>query len=211
MVRIVGRGQEHIKNVQRLRQNVQHASTSHAFSMRKSSDQQLFLRFPDGSDLGYLTERLANALKTLFDRPDMEFEAFASLALLEETIRRCGKASEAAMRVNINVYGPISDREDVGKTMSSAHLFLQDPDHCRPGIEYINPHIIQFSEIESEEEQSLDNNNDFFLEPNPSQDKEFTQEIAEVFDSLRRGQDLHRVQGNDRIRIPLYEYVTRNH
>ena len=152
-----------------------------------------------------MSEKLTNALKDLFDGEHMEFEAFARLNLLEDTIRRSGKSSEAAMRVNINIYGPRSDRDDVGKKLSDARLFLQDPDHHR--MEYSNPHIIQFSEFEeSEDDEDVSNETGFFSGPESSQDKEFTQEIAEVFSSLKRVNGLQRIQGNDKIKIPLLQH-----
>ena len=206
----MGNGQDLLKKVRLLKQDAQRVSGIQSFSMRKSSDQQLFLRFPDGSDMGYLSEKLTNALKHLFDRSGVEFEALVGLGLLEDTINRSGKASDAAMRVNINVYGPESDRDDIGKRLSSANLFLQDPDQCRAGLAYINPHIMQFSEIEESEEEVEPDMEPSIVEPpepEPPEDEEFQEVVAGVFNSLQRGHGLQRIQDNERVKIGLFPCV----
>ena len=203
----MGNGQELLKKVQKLKREAQRSSTMQKFRIWKSSEEQLFLRLPDDTDLGYSSEKLAGALKAIYNQEGMEFEAFAGLGMLEETIRRSGKASEAAIRVDINVYGPQTKRDEVGRRLSNASLFLQDPDHCRPNCEYSNPHLFEFSEVEESEEEDSDNDNEFFSEPTSSGDNNFTQEITEVFNSLRRDQGLQRVQGNDKVTIPLFPYV----
>jgi SWI/SNF-related matrix-associated actin-dependent regulator of chromatin subfamily A3 len=104
-VKFVGKGQDLEKKVQQLNKDVSHIQT---FSIRKSTDQQLFLIFTDGQTLGYLSEKLADAFEDLIDQPSVEFDAIVDLYTLGEAIRRAEKPSDAAMRVNINIYGPAS-------------------------------------------------------------------------------------------------------
>ena len=203
----MGNGQALLKSVQRLKQNGR-VGLLQSFGMRKSSDQQLFITFPDGTDLGYCTEKLATALKTLYGKPQLEFEALASLRILEDSLRSSGKAADATIRVSINVYGSEEDSEYVGTTLSGAHLFLQDPEpgQLRQDTTYKNPHIMEFSNSEeSENESTADDEDDFYAEPEVIGDKELAQEVAEVFGSLKRDHGLRRLQENQKIKIDLFE------
>lgn len=198
-------GRELVKKVQEFNKKDQRISRIQTFSIRRSSDQQLFLKFPDGFELGYLSEKLAHALKNLVDQPSVEFEAVANLVLLDEAIHRAEKAADAAMRVNINVYGKASDRDKIGKELSDKGVFLQAPDHYRPGMKYDNPHILRFDgmdESNTDEESEIDN--EVSLEPPSSQDEEFDETIADVFSSLRRGQGLNRLEGSNKLKVNLF-------
>jgi hypothetical protein len=193
--------------VQELNKKGLHVSRVQTFSIQKSADQHLFLTFPDGYKLGYLSEKLARAFKDLIDQPSVQLDAIANLYTLSEAIRRAGKPSDAAIRVEINVYGPASDLDRIGGELSDRGLFLQDPDHCRPGMEYDNPHTLRLDGMDESGTDNLSSKSQVdedFSEPLLDQDEEFEETIVEVFSSLKRGQELHRLEGSDILNKTLF-------
>src|SRR5690242_5205513 len=80
----------------------------------KRSLAQLSVTFPDGGEFGLLNVHTSKALDSLIDLPSVQLEALADMITLRETIDRATKASDATLRVNINMYGPRETRKDVG-------------------------------------------------------------------------------------------------
>ncbi|RHZ55951.1 hypothetical protein CDV55_101568 [Aspergillus turcosus] len=198
-VELVGNGQELQEKVSKLKENNQ---WNQKFHIRHSSDKQLFLVFADGMDLGHLSEKMVWAVETLVHLPRFELEAFTSLDVIIDAIRRARKQSDAAIRVKINFYGLKDSRDRVGKELSDKGLFLQCPnvDTRRPGVTYDNPHILQLDgmegmdETDTEEEEEGATSSPEVDSPQES-DEDFQETIAEVFRSLRRGEGLNRLEG----------------
>ncbi|KAL3477940.1 SNF2 family N-terminal domain-containing protein [Aspergillus californicus] len=204
-VRLLGKAQEIQEKIATLKENGQWPRD---FQIRHSSDNgELFVTFPDGTDLGHLSEKMAGALEKIIELPRFELEACTHLDVIVDAVRRAGKASDAAIRVNINVYGLDSQRDEVGKELSGKGLFLQAPDACRPGVSYDNPHILRMDgmdETDSEEEEEAAEVE--VVETSPERDEDFEETIAEVFRSLRRADGLHRVEGGDNLNRALYPH-----
>jgi SWI/SNF-related matrix-associated actin-dependent regulator of chromatin subfamily A3 len=175
----------------------------YAFGIKKSSDK-LLLTFPDGSEFGLLSTHTAKALEDLVERPSIQFDALAHIITLRETIGRAKKASDAVARVNINVYGSPAARIDVGHHLSAKKVYLQRPDQQRPGSIYDNPHFLKFPEMQipsidykpegKADGASLSDND------NPEQ---FRKAISDVYASLKRGSQLKRLEGDNRLRTRL--------
>ncbi|KAK4940400.1 hypothetical protein LTR10_019506 [Elasticomyces elasticus] len=69
----------------------------------------------------------------------------------EDCIRvmnRAKKQREAEIKVDINVYGPASVRSEVGRILSLERLYLQNPRHRHRGFSYLNPHMLEYNDIE---------------------------------------------------------------
>ncbi|KAF5860074.1 hypothetical protein ETB97_002035 [Aspergillus alliaceus] len=175
-VKLVGKGQELEKKVGELKQNNRPIQV---LRIRKSIGQPLFLKFPDGMDLGYLSQKMGQALQKLMELPLFEIDAITNLNTLSEALRRAGKPTDAATRVNINVYGRNSDSDRVGRDLSKKGL-LQHPDGFPAEVEV--------------------------LDTPPERDEDFEETIAEVFNSLRRGDHLTRLEGSETLNGALYPH-----
>src|SRR5271163_4616998 len=103
---------------------------------------QLYLIFSDGTQFGLLNAHTTKALDSIIDLPSVEFEALVDLVTLRETMCRAIKASEATIRVNINVYGSREAHKEVGDRLSAGKVYLQHPDQKRGASIYDNPHVL---------------------------------------------------------------------
>src|SRR5436853_6320276 len=75
-----------------------------SFGITKDTSQ-LYLIFPDGTQLGLLNAHITEALESIIGLPSVRLEALVDLVALRETMCRAIRASDATIRVNINVYG----------------------------------------------------------------------------------------------------------
>ncbi|KAL5335300.1 SNF2 family N-terminal domain-containing protein [Aspergillus crustosus] len=209
VVRLVGKAQDLQEKVTRLKES--NPDRAHPFRIQKSVvNKQFFLTFADEKELGYLSEKMTKTLATLVELPQFELEAFAHPSALIDAIRRAGKGSDAKVRVNVNVYGPESTRDDVGNQLSSHGLFLQAPEFCPPGMGYDNPHILRLEGMEEtdteEEESQIAEPEPEEVEVPPETDKDLGDTIEEIFSSLRRQEGLNRVGGGEGLKRPLYPH-----
>ncbi|KAH8689021.1 putative helicase [Talaromyces proteolyticus] len=215
LAKLVGKGEELEKKLQYL---LKHGSSytppsTHTLALSKSRDNQIFLKFADGMELGYLSEKMKHGLDNLIDKPLVEFNAVIHLRNVIDAISRARKSSEARFRVNINVYGPEEDRRHVGKELSDKGLFLQKPDERRQGTLYDNPHILPLDDMDD----SVDNDTDhaehdhsdqgeILNSSSDSRDENIQQTMAGVFSSLTRGDELNCVSGSEILNCPLYPH-----
>jgi SWI/SNF-related matrix-associated actin-dependent regulator of chromatin subfamily A3 len=171
------------------------------FNIGKSSEQ-LVLRFQDGTEFGHLNTHTSKALNELFDQPEIEFEAFGATRTILEAIGRSTKATDAVVRVNINVYGSKEAGKDVGRHLSENKVYLQRPDLQRPGSLYDNPHFLKFPDMQSSSfEYQTETAPGRVLTSNDSEN--FRKVVSNVYASLTRGAKLNRVEGDDRVKTPL--------
>jgi SWI/SNF-related matrix-associated actin-dependent regulator of chromatin subfamily A3 len=163
---------------------------------------QLYLTFPDGTQFGLLNERTTKALDNIIDLPSVQLEALVDLVALRETMCRAIRASDATIRVNINVYGTREARKEVGDLLSRSKIYLQHPDQIRGTSIYDNPHVLQLPGMETSS-QSL--KPDGVVESASKADKtgQFKSAISNVYASLKRSSHLKRMEGDNRLRTPL--------
>ncbi|RAQ55444.1 helicase [Aspergillus flavus] len=205
-VKLVGIGQDLETKILALKETNQHFQT---LTIQPSSDGPLFLRFPGGTDLGYLSKKMEQALQELIGRPLFEIDALTNLNSLIDSLRRAGKPSDAAARVSINVYGRESDRDKVGRELSNKDLFLQHPDGCRVGVKYDNPHILHLDgmdETDTDEEDEEDVIEVDVAETTPEQEEGLRETLDEVFNSLTRGDHLRQLGGSETLNRTLYQH-----
>ena len=183
--------------------NESQAPGYYAFRVKKSSNQ-LLLAFPDGSEFGLLNAHTAKALEDLVERPSVQFEALAHIITLRETIGRAAKASDAVVRVNINVYGPPAACTDVGRRLSASKVYLQRPDQQRPGSIYDNPHVLKLPEMQMPSIDYKPGETGDSASPSDISDTEhFRKAISDVYASLKRSSGLKRLEGDSRLRTCL--------
>lgn len=166
------------------------------------SSSQTFLAFPDGTEFALLNNHTAKVLGHVIDLPSVQLDALVNLTTLRETIARATKASDAALRVNINLYGSKDTREDVGRHLSAGKIYLQHPDQHRPASIYDNPHVLALPGMLP---QSVDFNpqvpGESVLLGNEAD--QFQKAVSDVYASLKRSSHLRRMVGGTRLRTSL--------
>ena len=180
----------------------------HSFDVSRYSDY-FMLKFPDGNIFAQVSEFASRGFATIENLSSIEIRAFVETKRIQHVFIRAKKPGEATLKVDINVYGSVSDAEVVGSKLSSAKLYLQDPDNGMHGISYVNPQIVQFPEIE----EPVINNETHMLEAIPAvncfiEEKDnFAQIRSTIYQSLTRFRNLERMEGGARILTPLLPYV----
>ena len=181
--------------------NIYQVSGQCIFGVKKSTTQ-VVLTFTDGSEFAHLNTHMAKVLGGVIDLPSVQLEALANLNTLRETIGKATKASDAIVRVNINLYGSKETRKDVGQCLSAGKIYLQHPDQRRTTSAYDNPHVLvlpgmqnQIVDIIPQEEAE-----DMLRGDDADQ---FRKAISDVYGSLKRSSHLKRVVGDDRLRTSL--------
>lgn len=183
------------------------ATAHQEFRIRQSSDQ-LVLVFPDDKEFGILNSHITNTLSGLIGESSIQLDALGDTLSIQETISSATKAKDAVVRFDINVYGSNKAKEDVGRRLSDSKVYLQRPDRQRPGSTYDNPHIIDFPDL-----QTLDNDHE--PEENRGSASQSTMQSAEIFQnaiqevyrSLHRGSNLQQLEGDIRFKTTLLPCV----
>jgi len=185
------------------------AEDSCRFIIRKSSTEivsekvsEIVLYFLNGTEFGVLNTHASKALETLVQKSSLQFEAIGSIQTIRETIGRVTKATDAVVRVNINVYGPRESCQEVGRHLSSQKLYLQRPDKLQIGSTYENPHFLSFSDMQiSSYENQLDVGSN--RAPKLDDAEKFRETISNVYSSLTRGAKLRKIEGDRRLKRTL--------
>jgi SWI/SNF-related matrix-associated actin-dependent regulator of chromatin subfamily A3 len=179
---------------------------SHRMSIMKS-DEQFLVVFFDGTEMGQLNAQLEKAFDSIFQQQQhVDFEVFAPIKQIRETIGKSTKEKDAIVRVNINMYGNRDCAQQVGQQLSKHKVYLQRPDEVRAGLVYDNPHELK---LKLPNVQLLYNN----CEANTTTNEEvrtvsekaeaFKKTISNVYSSLTRGQKLIGLEGDGRLKTQL--------
>jgi hypothetical protein len=148
---------------------------------------------------------MERGLKDLAMEPNIELDAIVNLQSLSDAIRRAQKQTDAAIRVDVNIYGPEASRDRVGQDLSDKGLFLQPPNQRRRGTRYENPHILQLDGLgESDTDESDSDSDDASSNTSSEQNDDLQETIAEVFNSLTRSDELRGVRGSEGLNRALY-------
>jgi hypothetical protein len=138
----------------------------------------------------------------------LEFEAVVETDVLRETIGRAHKPSEAVVRVNINVYGPAIEANNVGSQLATHKLWLQRPDHARRDTIYKNPQVVEFEGVDP---TGLETPSEMLNRGRPKPRKEvehLRQAVAKVYDASKRQQALTQFTVSRRFRTTMLKYVS---
>jgi SWI/SNF-related matrix-associated actin-dependent regulator of chromatin subfamily A3 len=177
------------------------AAAHWSFGITKDTSQ-LYLIFRDGTRLGLLNAHTAKALDSITNLPSVQLDALVDLVALRETMCRATKASDATIRVNINVYGTREARKEVGDQLSRGKVYLQHPDQKRGASIYDNPHVLQLPGMNTSNQNLKP---DGVVESASKADKaeQFKSAVSNVYASLKRSSHLKRMAGDNRLRTPL--------
>lgn len=186
----------------KLKENLElRGEDSCTFSIRKSSTE-IVLYFLNGTEFGVLNTHASKALENLVQQSSLQFEAIGSTQTIRETIGRVTKATDAVVRININVYGPRESCQQIGRHFSSQKLYLQRPDKLRIGSTYENPHVLSFSDMQmSSCENHLDVGSNRAWKLDDAE--KFKETISNVYSSLTRGAKLSKIEGDHRLKRTL--------
>ncbi len=186
----------------KLKENVVlQSEDSYAFNIEMSSDE-IVLYFPNSIELGIFNDHVSKGLENLLQQSNLQFEAIGSIQAIRETIGRATKATDAVIRVNINVYGPRESYEEVGHHLSSQKLYLQRPDKLRTGSTYENPHVLSFPDMPaSSYEYQFDAQSKRASKIDDTE--RFKDTISNVYSSLTRGVKLSKIRGDRRLKRTL--------
>jgi SWI/SNF-related matrix-associated actin-dependent regulator of chromatin subfamily A3 len=178
--------------------------SGHTLLQVTKPDTQFLITFEDGAILGEVNASLEQALNNIAEQQHLlDFEVFAPVQAIRETISRATKEKDAVVRVHINVYGPRNVSQVIGRELSRMKIYLQCPDHIRQGADYDNPHMLKLVDdqfplpvtIFDAEEKTVEKTTDETLK----------ETIANVFSSLTRDKNLQGLEGDERLKTLLLE------
>lgn len=163
--------------------------------------------------LAMINDRIGPALRSVWELETIEFRIHTSAGIWDsaQRERKPGK-KKLYIAVSINIYGDSSIQNQVGTSLSSAQLYLQHPDFLETGCEYDNPHFVSIPGVRpslassSPDKKKSRATSKFSPEPESDQNN-FQNEIAVVFNSLTRAKCLKRLEADMRIKTPLLRYV----
>lgn len=170
------------------------------FTLYEEKDN-VILRFKDEPvDFGYLRSGVCAALAPLLPKSYVTFEPLALRGSLMDVIGRANKSAEAMVKVDINVYGCQEAMEEVGNALSKSKMWLQTPDHSRPGFPHHNPHFlpVKFQGTQVEENHAPNHATADGTRTRRREDllREMVQDVYRAVDNNRH---LERVDGGDRV------------
>lgn len=165
-------------------------------------ETQWLVTFDDGHVLGEVNASLEQALNNITGQQYMlDFEVFAPVRAIRETISRATKEKDAIVRVQISIYALPSIAQDVGRELSKMKIYLQRPDYIRGGAAYDNPHELKLVHRPSSGIDPMIQAEDISSEKVASET--LKQTIADVYSSLTRDKNLKGLEGDERLKTRL--------
>lgn len=171
-------------------------------------ETQYHVTFPDGSVLGEMNIQLEEALNSVLEQQHtLDFEVFAPVTAIRETIAKATKEKDAIGRVQINVYGTQAASVSVGQELSERKIYLQRPEYVRHGVLYENPHVLKLGSFQGPENISSSD----VVEPHIGRQADKVTGVKEVisgvYSSLTRNEHLVALEGDRRLHTPLLSCV----
>ncbi|KAF7526827.1 hypothetical protein G7054_g10639 [Neopestalotiopsis clavispora] len=185
----------------------------HRFKLKNEGDH-IQLSFLDDTELGILRANFLKGLSDLLGMTEIHFEAVADTNIIRDTISKVTKASDALVRVNINIYGPPNKADYIGSQLSEHKLWLQKPEQKIEGVRYKNPHILEFEDLDiTLIEQTMNPVESGGGRPVPrTEDDHLRQFRADVYSSTRRQNELAQraTSGNFRTTMLPFRHKVTN-
>lgn len=157
------------------------------------------VHFDDGVSFGILDQHNSGTLDKIVDYPLVQMNGQAEANAIKSVINKAPKASDAVIRIDIDIYGPMSLSEEVGTSLSVRKAWLQRPN--APKFPYRNPQTIAFKNMTAENIRIPNN----LIQAKERSTRDFRKSITEIYSTLRRDKDLSRVQGDVGLRTHLLE------
>jgi SWI/SNF-related matrix-associated actin-dependent regulator of chromatin subfamily A3 len=165
-------------------------------------EAQYLIAFSDGAVLGEVNASLEQALNNIAEQQySLEFEVFAPVRAIRETISRATKEKDAIVRVQISIYGPRKIAQEIGRELSQMKIYLQRPDYVREGADYDNPHVLKLVHHDSSVPEVVTNPEETPFEK--VADETLKKTISDVYSSLTRDKNLRGIEGDERLKTSL--------
>ncbi|OQU97598.1 SNF2 family domain-containing protein isoform 2 [Cladophialophora immunda] len=198
-----------VGDMTRLREKIDFSTAFQSFQVTREADY-FMLKFSEDELFAQINEHVSRGLAALDDVPSAEIIAFAETSRIQRVLDRAKRPGEATLKVEVNLYGSVDEAGVVGDKLSTAKLFLQDPDQGMKDIEYCNPHVIQFPGIEEPVPEIVET---AIVEESSKASQTvregvdtFDHTISTIYHSLTRFRNLERMQGGEHLLTPLLNH-----
>lgn len=163
-----------------------------------------------GNKFAVLNKKTCSDLQSVFDVRQVRFTAYVQSKEWSNALKSWSKnKNSTTLAVEINIYGMRDVADEVGKVLSAAGTFLQQPRYGLDGISYYNPHYFRipgFSAADSVDTPIL-TINDLGSAPvqntRPDDRNDASIEVTSILDSLSHHNILKERVADVRIRQPL--------
>jgi SWI/SNF-related matrix-associated actin-dependent regulator of chromatin subfamily A3 len=175
----------------------------HALLTITKPEAQYLITFVDGAVLGEVNASLEKALTSITEQQyRLDFEVFAPVRAIRETISRATKEKDAVVRVQANIYGPQSDVSAIGRELSRQKIYLQRPDYIRGGTGYDNPHVLKLTDQQLHIPENVVNVEEKAAE-RTADDTLLKDTVMDVYSLLTRNHHLKGLEGDERLKTQL--------
>ncbi|OTA02518.1 hypothetical protein A9Z42_0029100 [Trichoderma parareesei] len=174
-----------------------------------TQDNHVVLRFHDvDKDFGYLRSAVGATLSPLLAMQGLEFEPVALVSELLRIIGHASKASDAIVKVDIDIYGPPSAGTQVGDALSDGKLWLQKSGHMRGGFVYDNPHFLRLKTngVQPQPTEPVRQSASNGLANRRNREERLRKLVEEVYSSLNRNRQVDAADAGDRVAQKLLRH-----
>lgn len=173
-----------------------------SFDVLPHSDYYM-LKFAEGDLFAQVCESVSRAFKVLKDCHSVEMKATVDMRAIKEVLVRAKRPGEATSKASITIYGSRDEGLTVANTLSSAKIFLQDPEEDSETISYCNPQEARFPGMEEPVLTGLDRSRIAATSSkghkNELESERLSQAIGTIYGSLNRFRIQDRRQGGARV------------
>jgi hypothetical protein len=168
-------------------------------------DHYYKVQYTQDVDIGVIDIKTTKALQSLDEIGSVTYEAVVNTGDFDQHIKAWkNKGKLADWNLEINIYGPQATRDEVGKLLSAARLYLQRPRYLTGGVSVDNPHMITFTNLTIKSKSAQLPTSLLSSEYSPTLS---TRDLSEVFIGLDQNEHLELVDVDSRITTTLLKYA----
>ena len=148
-IKLLGGSVRLFRTLARLKKQILSTKDPVALALRFRSDATTLLEPSTSEEMGTLDGKSTAQLKRLKEIvPSIKIEAYVDREEDETGCGIQGNKYPSIMPLQLNVYGPDEHFSEVGRFLSDAGMFLQEPVFLPPGtLSYRNPHFLSWDDI----------------------------------------------------------------
>ena len=148
-LKLLGGSVRLFRTLARLKKQIISTKDPVVLALRFRSDATTLLEPSTSEELGILDDKTTTQLKRLkIDVPSIKIEAYLDSEQDERGGGTQGKNKSSIMPLQLNIYGPDQHFSEVGRILSDAGMFLQEPVFLRPELlSYRNPHFLSWDDM----------------------------------------------------------------
>ncbi|KAL9111361.1 MAG: hypothetical protein Q9227_004238 [Pyrenula ochraceoflavens] len=158
------------------------------------------LQSPEGEPLAMLNKEASAVISDLLSNTNARVSALFKRSHVLRTIpEKVRGRKKSILPIDINVYGNTNVKCTVGKQLSNACIYLQDPDTLEDGVIYDNPHILA---LPTPKLVSLASPGSMQTLTSPDR-LNFVDNVKLIYDSLSRFLQLQSLEADFKVKTPL--------